>query len=207
MGVHARLDDLERDLAADWLLLLGHVDDAHAPFADLLEQLVGADHRAGPLRDRRFIGRATLSDRWCRRLLHEVAGLVDGFQEAFDFRSQVGIGTAGLVQIGGSLSGRFDFQDLTEDASHARRGMSHGTATSGPMHVGPATRVASGGSRSARSLPFNATPPQVDCQKNARRRSTKSVGGQGVGLRQVPIEPGPSVSPVPIGGSWRNPQY
>ena len=27
--------------------LLGHVDDAHAPFADLLEQLVRADDRAG----------------------------------------------------------------------------------------------------------------------------------------------------------------
>ena len=34
--VHARLDDLERDPAADRLGLLGHVDDAHAPFADLL---------------------------------------------------------------------------------------------------------------------------------------------------------------------------
>ena len=27
--------------------LLGHVDDAHAPFADLLQQLVGADGLAG----------------------------------------------------------------------------------------------------------------------------------------------------------------
>ena len=50
-GVHARLDDLQRDLAADGLLLLGHVDDAHAPLADLLEQLVRADPRAGPLGD------------------------------------------------------------------------------------------------------------------------------------------------------------
>ena len=29
--------------------LLGHVDDAHAAFADLLQQLVGADDRAGAL--------------------------------------------------------------------------------------------------------------------------------------------------------------
>ena len=35
-AVHAGLDDLEGDLAADRLLLLGHVDDAHAAFADLL---------------------------------------------------------------------------------------------------------------------------------------------------------------------------
>ena len=48
-GIHARLDDLERDLAADRLFLLGHVDDTHAPFADLLEQLVGPDPRARAL--------------------------------------------------------------------------------------------------------------------------------------------------------------
>ena len=41
----------ERHLAADRLRLLGHVDDAHAAFADLLQQLVGADDRAGPFGD------------------------------------------------------------------------------------------------------------------------------------------------------------
>ena len=46
LAVHARLDDLERDAAADRLLLLGHVDHAHAPFADLLQELVGADLRS-----------------------------------------------------------------------------------------------------------------------------------------------------------------
>ena len=35
--VHARLDDLEGDLAADGLRLLGHEDGAHAAFADLLQ--------------------------------------------------------------------------------------------------------------------------------------------------------------------------
>ena len=49
LGVHAGLDDLQGHLAADGLRLLGHVDDAHAPLADLLQQLVGADDRAGPL--------------------------------------------------------------------------------------------------------------------------------------------------------------
>ena len=51
-AVHARLDDLERHLAPDRLLLLGHVDDAHAALADLLQQPVGADPRARPFRDR-----------------------------------------------------------------------------------------------------------------------------------------------------------
>ena len=51
LGVHAQLDDLQRHLAADRLLLLGHVDDAQAALADLLQQLVGADHRARFFRD------------------------------------------------------------------------------------------------------------------------------------------------------------
>ena len=47
--VHARLDDLERDRALDRLGLLGHEHHAHAAFADLLQQLVGADDGAGAL--------------------------------------------------------------------------------------------------------------------------------------------------------------
>ena len=42
-AVHAGLDDLQGHLAADRLFLLGHKDDPHAPFADLLAKLVGAD--------------------------------------------------------------------------------------------------------------------------------------------------------------------
>ena len=45
--VHARLDDLQRDGPLDRLGLLGHEHDAHAAFADLLQQLVRADDRAG----------------------------------------------------------------------------------------------------------------------------------------------------------------
>ena len=44
------LDDLERHAAAHRLLLLGHVDDAAAAFADLLEQFVAADAVAHSLR-------------------------------------------------------------------------------------------------------------------------------------------------------------
>ena len=41
-GVHAQLDDLERDAAAHRFLLLGHIDHAATAFADLLEQLVAS---------------------------------------------------------------------------------------------------------------------------------------------------------------------
>jgi hypothetical protein len=41
--VQSRLDNLQRHAAADGAVLLGQVDGAHAPFAQFVEQLVGAD--------------------------------------------------------------------------------------------------------------------------------------------------------------------
>ena len=48
-GVHAQLDDLERDATADRLFLFGHVNRAAAAFADFLQQLVGTNAVAGLL--------------------------------------------------------------------------------------------------------------------------------------------------------------
>ena len=45
--VHPQLDDFDSNAPADRLLLLGHVDDAAAAFADFLEQLVAPEHVAG----------------------------------------------------------------------------------------------------------------------------------------------------------------
>ncbi len=47
LRVHAQLDDLERDAAADRFLLLGHENHAETAFADLLEEFVAANARAG----------------------------------------------------------------------------------------------------------------------------------------------------------------
>ena len=41
--VHAKLDDLQRDAAADRLLLLGHINYTAAPFTELLKELVVTD--------------------------------------------------------------------------------------------------------------------------------------------------------------------
>ena len=83
-GVHPGLDDLQRDLAADRLVLLGHVDDAHAALADLLEQLVRPDPRPRPFR----IGVSASAgdprpgvDRASGRRFQEAAGLVVGLQQ------------------------------------------------------------------------------------------------------------------------------
>ncbi len=43
LGVHAELDDLQRDPALDRLGLLGQVDDPHPAFAEGFEDLVGTD--------------------------------------------------------------------------------------------------------------------------------------------------------------------
>jgi hypothetical protein len=48
-GVHAQLDNLERDATLDRLFLLGHIDHTHSTLADFLEQLVTANPVAGLL--------------------------------------------------------------------------------------------------------------------------------------------------------------
>jgi hypothetical protein len=49
-GVHAQLDDFERDAAADRFLLLGHIDHATTAVTDFLEQSIPANSFAGFLR-------------------------------------------------------------------------------------------------------------------------------------------------------------
>ncbi len=50
LGVHAQLDDLQRDPAADRLLLFGHIDHATTAFADLLKQFVAPNPIPGLFR-------------------------------------------------------------------------------------------------------------------------------------------------------------
>ena len=57
--VHARLEDLQGDLAADRLGLLGHEDHAEAAFADLFEKFVMANDRTGPLAQGTFFDGGT----------------------------------------------------------------------------------------------------------------------------------------------------
>jgi hypothetical protein len=57
LRIHSKLNDFKRHTPLDRLLLLGHVNDAAAAFANLLEQLVGADFRPGA-----FFNRQTQAD-------------------------------------------------------------------------------------------------------------------------------------------------
>ena len=116
LGVHAGLDDLEGHPAPDRFLLLGHVDGAHAAFADLLKQPVWADKRADACGKRRTLaffcaGLAGLGDRLggglltglAREWFEEAAGLLVGAEECFDRPAAFGITPTCFLQVGRSL--------------------------------------------------------------------------------------------------------
>ena len=46
LGVHAQFDDFERHPPPHRLLLFGHIDNAAAAFADLLQKLVASNYRS-----------------------------------------------------------------------------------------------------------------------------------------------------------------
>ena len=94
LGVHPQLDDLERDAPVNRFLLLGHINHAAAPFANLLEEFVAANAVAGFLgENRRQANRSAppRSARSCRkwlrsgrRVFEEAARFFAGLQEFFD---------------------------------------------------------------------------------------------------------------------------
>ena len=97
-GVHPQLDHLESDATADRVLLLGHIDHPAAAFADLLQQLVGADLVTG------FFGGWCGKDDggmlwWRNRVFKKRAGLIVGQQKFLDFRAQPVVAATGTVQI------------------------------------------------------------------------------------------------------------
>ena len=120
-GVHAQLDDLEGDLASDGLLLLGHIDDAETALADLLEQPIPADDRAGGF---------VLVRRFRLEGPHEARGLPVRAQERVDQRPQLGIGTARLRQVRVAFDAFRPFEgvgeDLTDSFVSVRRHRTHG---------------------------------------------------------------------------------
>ena len=110
LRVHAELDDLERDPAADRFLLLGHVNHAAAAFADLLKQLVSANDIA-----RFFPGQRGQARSIGRRLLHEIFPALIGGQQQFHPLTQRGVIHARLLQIGGALLRRQPRRSVKND--------------------------------------------------------------------------------------------
>src|SRR5207248_8867740 len=108
--VHAGFDDFHRDEALDRLGLLGHPDRPHAAFADLLDQLIRAHDRAGPLTD-------WLADRRPNRaaVVDESLRLVVGLQEGLDFGTESRIAGTGLVEKLDPFGRRCDLDRREED--------------------------------------------------------------------------------------------
>ncbi len=110
-AIHAGLDDLERDLALHGLRLLGHKDRAHATLADLLQELVGTNHRAWPFTDR-LIGCAGEVRNW---RFQEAAGSEIVFQQFFDVPFEFRVAGTGLVEVFSAFRLRIDLDEVGED--------------------------------------------------------------------------------------------
>ena len=136
--VHARLDDLERHLASDRLLLLGHEDGAHAALADLLEELVRADHRAGFLVERSGdthgwvvfvlglgIASGSRSRSWRNARAKEIAGPLVSLQERFHLDAKRRILSARPIEIRRTLGAGGVVQGLREDRLQVGLGRIH----------------------------------------------------------------------------------
>ena len=99
LGVHAQLDDLESDPPADRLGLLGHVHDAVAALADLLQQLVTPDPVPGLLGHLRLgsLRRAAPARPAERKPGSAVRDVVRQRRPAFTHMSVVGIGMVSVL--------------------------------------------------------------------------------------------------------------
>ena len=123
------LEHFQRDLAPHRLLLLGHEHHAHAPFADLLQQLVRADLGAGafgngaedfgrghcgtltPGPSPRGRGENGGSE---RGMIEDAAGGSVGGEELFDASPHCRVAVAGFVEQGHAPRRVGDFQGLDE---------------------------------------------------------------------------------------------
>ena len=106
-GVHARLDDLERDLALHGFLLLGHKHQAEAAFADLFLELVRPDHRAGLFGDGGVIDSSGRFGEFNGRLVQVARRFIIRLQQCFDSPPQFEVITAFAVEDCGTI-GLFD---------------------------------------------------------------------------------------------------
>ncbi len=98
-AVHARLDDLERDLALHGVGLLRHVDRAHAAFADLLQDLIRTDDRTEAHREVRLVDRGHN----CPRVVQELLWFFVSLQKGLDLGAERLIAGAGLIEERGPL--------------------------------------------------------------------------------------------------------
>ena len=120
-AVHAGLDDLQGDEPPHRVGLLGHVDRAHAPLADRLQELVGADDGTGPLISRGHVDRRPADVRHVEQPQRPLVGP----QQGLDLVPQPSVVPAGRVQERGPPLGRGDLNRPEEDRSLVRHLVVH----------------------------------------------------------------------------------
>ena len=118
--VHAGLDDLQRHFAADGLPLRRHVHNAHAPFANLLQQLVGTDLGAGEFEVRQFNGGGDNIGNIQQTLRGRVLP-----QQCPNVGTKFRIISADSIQIHFPLIRRIDLDCRQKDRSFVRLPISH----------------------------------------------------------------------------------
>jgi hypothetical protein len=93
--IHSQLNDLKGHTAAHGFLLFGHIDDPASPFADLLQQLVGADTVPGV-----FGGAEANCEGGLGRGCSQIIGsALFGLEQRPNSFEQFNVTCAGLLQI------------------------------------------------------------------------------------------------------------
>ncbi len=113
--VHAGLDELECDGAPHRLGLLRHVDRAHTPLTDGLQELVRADDDAWAFTIGLIPGRVGPGN-----TLEEAPRPVVRFEQQFNTMAQLGVMGTNLIQVSSAFFGR-----LLLDSSHEDRFFVH----------------------------------------------------------------------------------
>ena len=110
-GIHAGLDDFQGHPPLDRLGLIGHVDDAKTPLADLLEEFIGADDRAG------FLGDGLVDGGYVDStvVLKKLPELGLGMEKKFNAAMQSWVVSTCPIEIGRTLGGRFPVHRCIED--------------------------------------------------------------------------------------------
>ncbi len=127
-GIHPGLDQLQRHTAFDRFGLLGHIDHAHAPFADFLQQFVRADLRAGFFQGNVVEGgRRNLG----YRLFQEAASSKVIEHELVHFLPEAWIILAGAIEKGFSFLRSRDLDGVSKNRFGLRL-LGHGRS---PFHI------------------------------------------------------------------------
>ena len=167
LRVHAGLDDLQGDLAAYGLVLLGQEDSAHAALAEGFEQQVGTHpaprslHRGGGGR----VGQRVAFDRGDGRPVEKALRPLVCGEQRLDAKAQPGVARAGGVEEGGTLPRVGDLDRVEENVLGSGVGRRHGGS---PIRTPVPCNAPLRHDSSHPPPEFSAGPPRISHRTQAR---------------------------------------